>query len=430
LFLLIAVVLVLLLLVPRLVPGGEWDGAMPATIVKVTPTAFASPISPPTADCETIVSSDEAQASVPLPISLSLAGNSIPVTPAILQDPATIYPAGYSGTAIWVCGTVVNYVVALEPTVDNSTLLAGLRVGDEIGLQLSNGIDLTFRFSEMLELPIGDESVLAQGHPHLSVVIQEGGTWLIANADYAAEAEQVPSSGEGHALPGQSVQVGDVRVTVEEGHVERDMQGLQPGTMYYLVEFSLENSGVGSVNINDFALRLQDGTGTWYDVSSEASAMGEYGWLMTEIAPGSTAQATAGYVVPEAMSGTAVIWSFMGASGEQASFSIPYQPSESSTSVVQVDVTITDAFVSSDGSLVVIEGELQNGGDTAVTVELADTSLTSSAGSSELRLAAPPLPWTVEPGKTQVIELQFSRPDASTALLSLMGYTFEIQGLK
>jgi hypothetical protein len=45
-------------------------------------------------------------------------------------------------------------------------------------------------------------------------------------------------------------------------------------------------------------------------------------------------------------------------------------------------------------------------------------------------MAAPPLPWTIAPGQNQVIELQYVRPDASAALLTLLGYTFEIQGLR
>jgi len=44
-------------------------------------------------------------------------------------------------------------------------------------------------------------------------------------------------------------------------------------------------------------------------------------------------------------------------------------------------------------------------------------------------MAAPPLPWTIQPGQTQVIELQYSKPDASTALLALLGYSFEVRGL-
>ena len=65
-----------------------------------------------------------------------------------------------------------------------------------------------------------------------------------------------------------------------------------------------------------------------------------------------------------------------------------------------------------------------------VVMVFVDIELTSSAGISNLRVAAPPLPWTIQPGQTQVIELQYERPSASAALLTLMGHTFEIGGLR
>jgi hypothetical protein len=48
----------------------------------------------------------------------------------------------------------------------------------------------------------------------------------------------------------------------------------------------------------------------------------------------------------------------------------------------------------------------------------------------KLIMDTPPLPWTIEPGQTRVIELQFESPDASSVLLTLLGYSFEISGLE
>jgi hypothetical protein len=93
-------------------------------------------------------------------------------------------------------------------------------------------------------------------------------------------------------------------------------------------------------------------------------------------------------------------------------------------------MTVTDAFLSSDGTTLVIEGEVRNAGDVPVTIDLADISLTSSAGLSVLRAAAPPLPWTVAVGQTQIVELQYTKPDAAAALLTVGGYSFEIDGLR
>jgi hypothetical protein len=65
-----------------------------------------------------------------------------------------------------------------------------------------------------------------------------------------------------------------------------------------------------------------------------------------------------------------------------------------------------------------------------LVIEVSDISLSSSAGTGNLRAAAPPLPWTLEPGQLQIIELQYDKPNASAVLLSLLGFSFEIGGLQ
>ena len=59
----------------------------------------------------------------------------------------------------------------------------------------------------------------------------------------------------------------------------------------------------------------------------------------------------------------------------------------------------------------------------------ADVSLSSSAGPGELRVAAPPFPWTVAAGQSREVELQFLRPEASSCVVTILGYTFEVSGL-
>jgi len=433
LLLLVAAMLVLVLVWQRFSPAKEPVPTTSPGAVEITPTkTTASPVPPSATECQTIVRSDNTQVAVPLPASLVLGEQSMTIVPVIPQDRSLPYPAGQSGTAVWLCGTVVNYVVALEPTTENNALLGGLRPGDEITLQLAGGADLVFRFAELREFPAGDPGVLGQSYPHLTLILQsDSGDWTVATADYAAETEPLSQAGGPYVPLGQPAPVGDIQVIVERGHTERDDAAVEPGTMVYLVEFSIENTGSVPVSLNDFVLQLQDGEGNWYSASAEASAAGEHGWLMTDIAPSSTARGTAGYVVPRSIAGPAVIWKFAALnSGADANFSIPYLAEGNQTETVAVGVVVTDAFLNRSGDMVVVEAELTNPGKQVSTVEVGKISLTSSTGASELRLAAPPLPWTIEPGMTRVVELQFARPDASTALLTLMGYTFEIQGLR
>ncbi len=432
--LLVAVVLVIFLGLRSTFFRDETNPGMPLEVIKLTPTIPTVPTSPlPLPSCETIISSGDMQVAVPLPISLTVSNESLPVVAIVSGEEGWTYPSGYPGSAAWVCGTVVNYIVGLEPTPENEALLVDLRPGDEIKMRLSNGVELFFRFVERREVAANEASVFEQIRPRLTLILErEDGTWQIATADYVAETEPVQPPSETLVQPGQPVRVGDAQVTVIRGHAEHSGPDLLPGTMVYLVEFSVENVGTVPLDATAFNMQLQDGVGNGYLLSPAASAAGEHGPLSGEIGPGTTVQGTAGYLVPEALAGPMLIWTFNPQSGSElrASVSIPYETGAEPAPPGQAEVTITDAFLSSDGDVLIIEGEVRNTGGRPLTVELSDVSLTSSAGISALRSAAPPLPWTFQPGQTQVIELQYARPEASAALLALLGYSFEIQGLQ
>lgn len=433
LLILVAAALMLYLGAKHLFSGREETPGMPVAVVKVTPTAFLSPTPPP--NCETIIGSDDVQVTVPLPTALKVGDEQFSVTP-VLPDPAGwSYPETGAGSAAWICGTVVNYVLGLEAKPDNKALLADLRPGDEIKLELSSGTSLLFRFVERQEATADEPGIFSQSRPRLTLILETGdGSWQVALADYVAETEPVQPPAPGSAAaPGQPVHVGDAQVTVERGHAESGAEGQPAGTMYYLVEFSVENIGSAPLDAAGFAMQLQDGAGNQYALSPAASDAGEYGLLDGEIAPANTAQGTAGYVVPDTLAGPTLTWVFTPQPGSElrASVAIPYAGGGGEPGAAgQANVNITDAFLSSSGDLLVIEGEISNVGDAPLTVKLDDISLTSSGGAGSLRVAAPPLPWTIHPGQTQVIELQYERPSASTALLSLLGYSFEIQGLQ
>ena len=431
LLLLVALALIVFLGLRSMLSREEPNPGMPLVVTKLPPPTSTSPLLPPS--CETIISSGEVQMAVSLPMSLTVGSESFPVVAIVPEEGGWAHPSGYPGAAAWVCGTVVNYVVGLEPIPENESLLGGLRPGDEIKMHLSNGVDLLFRFVEQREVAANEASVFEQMRPRLTLILErESGTWQIAMADYVAETEPVEPPSSTLAQLGQPVRVGDAQVTATRGYAESSGPDLLPGTMYYLVEFSVENVGAVPLDATAFNMQLQDGVGNQYLLSPAASAAGEHGPLSGEIAPGATVQGTAGYLVPEALAGPTLIWTLSPRPGSElrASVSIPYATGAEPTLTGQAEVTITDAFLSGDGDVLIVEGEVKNVGEEPLTVELSDVSLTSSAGMSDLRMAAPLLPWTVQPGQTQVIELQYPKPDAPAALLTLLGYSFEIQGLR
>jgi hypothetical protein len=335
--------------------------------------------------------------------------------------------------ALWVCGTVVNYVIGLEPTSEAEALITSLAPGDRIKLQLANGTVLPFRFAARQEVPAGDEEILSQRQPRLTLFLAEEDVWQVAVADYVAEEDPVEvAASEPSAQVGQPITAGDARVTVSQGHARRDAN-LPSGTMYYLVEFLVDNVGDTPLSTGSFSMRLQDELGNTYLASPSASETGDYGPLSGELQPGASMQATAGYLVPDPLPGGNLTWTFSPRPGfeAQARIGIPYEDTAlSPSSTAQIDVTMDDAFLSNDGATLIIVGEVTNGTAEPLTVEMADITLSSSSGASELVMAAPSLPWSIEPGQAQVIELQYQRPGASTVLLELLGYSFEIAGLQ
>jgi hypothetical protein len=142
-------------------------------------------------------------------------------------------------------------------------------------------------------------------------------------------------------------------------------------------------------------------------------------------------QGTAGYLVPETLAGPALIWSFRPLPGAELCASVSVSHTQVTPEPVQAgraQASITAAFL--DGDVLLIEGEVRNSGTGPLTVEQGDVGLSSNAGASYLRMAAPPLPWVIEPGRVQIVELQYDRPGASAVVLSLAGYSFEISGLQ
>ena len=427
------IILIVLLGLRQASPRQATPTITPVTDDTPTPTTIStSPL--PTPSCETIISSGDVEVAVSFPVSLTLGDESFPVTPIVRGGEGSLYPGGQSSVATWLCGTVVNYVIGIEPTPENEAALTSLRLGDNIKLQLANGATLSFRFTERKEATFDDPEVLRQQQPRLSLILEKEDTWQVAIADYIAEEEPIEEPASGAlAQPGQPTQAGDVQVTVKRGHAERSDE-LSPGSMYYLVEFSVENTGTEPLGSSNFSMKLQDGNGNVYLLSPRASQAGEYGPLNGDIAPGTVVTGTAGYLVPDPITGPTLTWIFSPSpsSDMQATVGIPHEGGEGGEekpASERVEVSLIDAFLNNEGDTLIIEGEVRNTGDVPVTIEAKDISLSSSAGIGNLRMAAPPLPWEIQPDQLQVIELQYERPEASAVMLELLGYSFEIEGL-
>jgi len=413
----------LLALRPVLFP--RRPAGIPLSVTRVIPGVSPLPVpAPPVAEI------GNAEFPLAVPISLEVGGRLLAVQAARVEGPAWIPPASAAGAALWAHGTVIHYVLGLEPTEENRALVGGLREGDEITLRLSSGAQLTFQVVRQKTVSPDDASLLSQTRPGLTlVVLEEEGERPAVMADFRELVEPTPQAAGPTAGPGQPVQVGTARVTVIEGHAERGLADLPEGTVAYFVEVSVENAGTVSLLPREFAAELVDGDGNRYLPSPSLAGKGKYGPLPTEIPAGGRAEGTFAYVIPEAVAGPALTWVFgpQAASELRARFSLPYTPPP--RAVAEAEVSVTQAFLGEGGEVLHVVAWVRNRGAAALVVTEQDISLSSRAGPAELQVAAPPLPWEIAPGQERVVELQFARPRAPSCVVTVLGYTFEISGL-
>lgn len=390
-------------------------GAEPQEVVKIS--TFVSPPELP-ADLTVLQENGNPLPST-IPSYLSMRNQEYAITPVTMEDQRWPIPAAADHQTVWIFGTVVNYVIGIPYTQMNEALLAGLDSASRITVTLNTGAQLVFGNPQARRMPENDVSALSQGRPGLTLVLLSSSTSdrLIVQARFLPE-EGAPLS--------NAQKLGTVRVSVNDsGAVDPNTGGLQR----FVVEYQVNNEGAVPLDPNLFDMVLEDGLGQRYALNAETSALGTSGPLLMLVNPGATATGSAGYQVPRDLTAP-VTWTFRAdpMSGETARFSLPYQSPVLGPG--QPYVELSSAFVDSRRDLIVINGTIQNRGESDLPVSLTNIRLTSSMGQAILQSATPTLPWALVPGGQQLFEVQFQRPaNVSSVLLEIWGFTFQIEGL-
>lgn len=419
---LVITLITLLALRPVLFP--RRPAGIPLSITRVIPGVSPLPVPPPP-----VAEIGNTEVSLPVPISLEVGGRTFSVQSVSVEGPVWNAPGSDTGAALWVHGTVIRYVLGLAPTDENRALVGGLVDGDEIVLRLSSGARLTFQVVRQKTVAPDDASLFAQARPGLTLVVLEEGERLAVEADFRELVEPTPAASSPVAGPGQPVQVSAARVTVVDGHAERGLSDLPAGTVAYFVEVDVENNGTAPLRAREFVAELVDADGNRYLPSPSLAGKGKYGPLPEEIPGGGKAEGTFAYVIPEAIAGPRLTWVFgpQAASELRARFSLPYSPPPAAPAEPEVEVT--QAFLGEGGEVLHIVARVRNRGAATLVVTERDISLSSRGGPAELQVAAPPLPWEIGAGQEREVELQFARPRATSCVVTILGYTFEISGL-
>jgi len=376
--------------------------------------------------------------SVPLslttPSTIELKDKKFGVIPVEVTKGTWPYQRGNPNKAVWVFGTLVNYVVGLEANSDNTTLLQSLAEADSIKLTTLGGKTLSFRYSGRQWVTVDKTDVFRQLRPGLTLVLlgEQGDQRLVVSATYTAEGEPTPS-GVTAAKVGTPVEVSGARVTVLGGHLVKNVEGLPAGSAYYLVDFSGTASGSDVLDASLFQMELLDAAGKHYSLSVPASQAGSYGPAGGQLLQGTTLTATAGYVVPDVLPGPNVYWTFSpapdGTAPARFQLSI-LEPTPTPEPSAFITAQVIQARYSDDATEIIISGGVGNMAKEPVTISLSDINLQAGNTLVPVTSTDPVLPWTLQPGQNLAFTIHFARPPAGTAILRIMQSSFELGGLQ
>jgi hypothetical protein len=339
--------------------------------------------------------------------------------------------------AYWVGGTLVNYVIGLSNSEDNTTLLNSLKPNDLILLDTGVGT-LKYRVGEIATAQADNPAPLQnQSSPRITLMLmgERGDERKLVIAPYTDEI-----SANELAAKNVPVNLGDVRVTALGTRlVQGNAVGLPAGKNYYQVDLEVTNLVTRIVDASQFYAELDDGQGNKYIVSPQGSAAaGAKGWAQGALQPGGSITVTAGFEVPESLPGPTLTWIFAVDKNTPilAKVALPYKaqttlPTPTTAPVRVAEVNLLNVNISPEGNELRVVGTLRNLTDKTLTVNLQDVQLSVGDGALlGLNQSLPGLPWNIAPGETLAFQLNFNRPPpGSSAYFVLFGEAFEIPGI-
>jgi hypothetical protein len=378
--------------------------------------------------------------SVPLtvtaPSTLEIKDRKFQVIPVEVAKGVWPYQRGTLGDAkaVWVFGTLINYIIGLDANSDNTTLLQDLTEADVIKMTTYSGRTVSFRYSGRQWVTVDKTDVFRQIRPGMTLVLlgEQGNDRLVVSASYMVEGEATSVS-SAMAQAGSVVAVSGARVRAISGRLIKDVAGLPAGNAYYQVDFSVTATDQGPLDASLFQMELTDASGKRYSLSVPASQAGSYGLPGGQLLPGLSLTATAGFVVPDALPGASVIWTFSPRAGDlsPARFQLPVAglaPTPDPRALVVVQVT--SARYSNDTAEIIISGGVGNTSKEAVTISLSDISLQAGSSLLQVTVTEPALPWTLQPGQNLAFTVRCARPPAGTAIFRMLQSSFELSGLQ
>ncbi|MBE2201809.1 MAG: DUF4352 domain-containing protein [Anaerolinea sp.] len=380
--------------------------------------------------------SDSTTVSVTLdsPVSLSIGERSFTVQTQLLGADGIWSTSGVGeGTAVWVYGSIINYVLGVADSDNNRALLEQMVPGDEIVLTMRGGGKHTFIFDRRQVIPASNRDVFAQTSPGLTVALLQSNSdeRLVVHGAYVVPETTASGGGVNIFELGETARLGDIQVTVTGAIYLPDRPEIPPGFAFFLVDYQVENIGLVALDSSRLRLSLLDQLGNQYALSPVASQLGNRPPLTGFLNINQSVNATIGFQIPLGLSSPTL--NFVVSDTSESGQVIVNLPFPGGAQAAQgTSVTIQNVQVSDDRTSLVVTGQITNLSSQAVVVSEKDIRLTTNDGASYLLLSInPQFPWTISASQALTFVLTYQRPlTADTAVFTVLNQPFQLSGLR
>jgi hypothetical protein len=374
--------------------------------------------------------------SVNAPATLEIGAQAFAVRPEIIGPDGVWEPElGQDQSAVWVYGTLINYVIGLPDSGNNRAMLEGLAPGATISLVLRDGSRHGFAVTSRESVPTNRVDLFAQNLPGITLVLlrARGDERLVVRGDYvvdtSASSGAMPGAGSQVSL-GETAQLDNLRLNVTGATSLFDRPEAPPGFIFYLVDLQLENIGTEAVDLGQLRFALRDDLGNQYALNPQGSELGNNPAPAGLLAAGESRLVSLAYQLPSGLTSPSVTL-LIGREGGtgQVQVTLPFAGG-GEEAMRASGVTLQNAEVSEDGTTLTLMGQVSNSGTQPLLVSEGNVSLVAN-GTVHLMLSTnPAFPWVVPPGQAIPFTVSFQRPAGAEAVFTLLNYPFQLTGLR
>lgn len=398
---------------------------------------------PPILD-DSIITIGNGELAVQLPVDpptrLSTAGQDFAVQVGAIGLDGRWNPiVGSEKVAVWLNGTVINYVLAMQDTEANRTLMQTLERGQLLTLATKSGRQLDFDFSSREIVPNTKLDIFGQTSPGITIVLMRDDAatdrMIIQGRYKVGEAAQnINPTNSGSADGGQVAELGEV---IQLGDLQLAVTAFDsrpiPGgdSAYFLVDYQIQNNGQIPINAGALQFTLVDSIGSQYVLSLDASQIGNFQPLPQSLGIGQPLQATAGYQVPNGLDPSSLGWVVKRLdTGEQIEVRAARAVAGESA-VVSADITLDNASLVAEATSLLLQGSIANTGATSLVIDEADVALESNGTAYLILSTNPRFPWLIAPGETISYSLTVQKPiDNSVATFLILDSSWQLDNFR